>query len=347
MSSPRVITAGEIGQLDVVLAVEGFCIPPEIKSPNTRVYELPDSPIGPTLGDLNKVIAFLREQHAVKGTPLRIGAYGGARLLAAAALSVGLAERRLEEKEDVATLSTNHKNWIGELPRKVQLVAELVMLPATILAAQAAPAKTWICNDPTMESTFWASSDNLVADTVRLDFTEVRHGIAIVAGVLLECVCGSPIKPRDASDAAQTRASELLGELGRDLTANANLQTLAKLAYASRAECENVIGPDMPGLALKQAVERVLFKYGIPIDADCVAAWLIPDVSDALGRDRLRFDECFDHLRALCSRPDISKEYFAEIANAAASTTLARRCKGASAEFYKSVLDNNLKLRVA
>jgi hypothetical protein len=108
------------------------------------------------------------------------------------------------------------------------------------------------------------------------------------------------------------------------------------------------IGPDMPGLALKQAVERVLFKNGIPIDADCVAAWLIPDVSDALGRNRSRFAACFDHLRALgdCSRPDIPQLYFADIAAAAASTTLARRCKGVSAEFYKNVLDSNLKLRL-
>lgn len=346
MSSPRVITDGKISQLDALLGVAGFCIPAEIKNPYTRVYELPDSPIGPTVDDLNDVIAFLRKQHAVKGTSLTIGAYGGARLLAAAALSVGLAERRLDEKEDVATLAANHKNWIGNLPRREHLVVELVMLPATILAAQAAPAKTWICNDPTMKSTFWASSDNLVADTICLDFVEVRHGLAIVAGVLLECVCGSAIRPGDAADAAQTRARELLVELGRDLTANANLQTLAKLAYASRAECENVIGPDMPGLALKQAVERVLFKYCFPIDADCVAAWLIPDVSDALRRDRSRFDECFNHLRALCSRPDIPQQYFAEIADAAASATLAQRCEGASAEFYKSVLENNLELRL-
>lgn len=312
-------------------------------------YDLPDSPVGPTFADLNGVIAYLREQRVAAGTPLRIGAYGGARLLAATALGVGLAERRLVKGEDVATLSTDHKNWIGALTRDVELVAEVVMLPATLLAAQAAPAKTWICNDPKQESTFWASSDDLVADTTCLDFVTVGHGIAIVAGVLLECVCGSPIKPGDIADAARTRASELLGELGRALTANADLQTLARLAYASRAECENVIGPDMPGLALKQAVERILYKYGAPIDADCVAAWLIPDVADTLGRDQSPFATCFEHLRAKGnpSRPDIPKQYFAEIADAAASTTLARRCEGATANFYKSVLDRNLKLRLS
>jgi hypothetical protein len=349
MSSSRVITPGEIAQLDAVLSVAGFRCPPEIsRGPAAGVYDLPDLPIGPTLADLNGVIAFLHEQRAAIDTPLRIGAYGGARLLAATALSVGLAERRLAKGEDVATLCTVHHNWIGERPRNVQLVAEVVMLPATLLAAQAAPAKTWICNDPSKESTFWASSDNLVAGSICLDFVKVRHGIAIVAGVLLECVCGSPFRSGHAADAARTRARELLEELGRALTADADLQTLARLAYASRAECENVIGPDMPGLALKQAVERVLFKNGIPIDADCVAAWLIPDVSDALGRNRSRFGACFDHLRALgdCSRPDIPQLCFGDIADAAASTTLAQRCKGASAKFYKSVLDNNLKLRL-
>jgi len=348
MSSSRVITAGEIAQLDAVLSVAGFRCPPQIsRDPAMGIYDLPDLPVGPTLADLNGVIAFLHELRAATGRPLRIGAYGGARLLAATALSVGLAERRLAKGEDVATLSTDHNNWIDARPRTVELVAEVVMLPATLLAAQAAPAKTWICNDPKQESTFWASSDNLVAGTTCLDFVKVEHGIAIVAGVLLECVCGGPIRPGDTADAARTRASELLGELGRALTADADLQTLARLAYASRAECENVIGPDMPGLALKQAVERVLYKNGAPIDADCVATWLIPDVADALGRNRSRFAACFDHLRSACSRPDIPQRYFAEIADAAASTTLAQRCKGASAKLYKSVLDSNLKLRLS
>jgi hypothetical protein len=349
MSPSRVITAGEIAPLDAVISVAGFRCPPQIaRGPATAVYDLPDLPVGPTFADLNGVIAFLREQRARYRRTLRIGAYGGARLLAATALSVGLAERRLTKCEDVGTLSKDHKNWIGTRERDVEIVAEIVMLPATLLAAQAAPAKTWICNDPTKESTFWASSDNLVAGTICLDFVKEKHGIAIVAGVLLECVCGIPFRSGAATDTAQARASELLEELGRALTAKVDLQTLARLAYASRAECENVIGPDMPGLALKQAVERVLYKHDVRIDADCVAVWLIPDVADTLGRNRSRFGACFDHLRALGdrSRPDIPEQYFAEIAHAAASTTLAQRCEGASAEFYKSVLDSNLKLRL-
>jgi len=124
MPSSRVIAASEIAPLDAVLSVAGFPCPPEIsRDPAARIYDLPDLPVGPTLADLNGVIVFLHEQHDATGRPFRIGAYGGARLLAAAALSVGLAERRLAKGEDIATLCTDHHNWIRACPSNVELVA--------------------------------------------------------------------------------------------------------------------------------------------------------------------------------------------------------------------------------
>jgi hypothetical protein len=102
----------------------------------------------------------------------------------------------------------------------------------------------------------------------------------------------------------------------------------------------------MPGLALKQAVERVLARHGHRIDADQVAAWLIPDTADALGRDRSAFVEVFSSLQSSGDgdRPNIPRHHFGEIASFAASTTLARRCDGATPDFYEAILRHNMDL---
>lgn len=342
--SPRLCGANEVGELDVLLYATGHEVP---EVPCAFPHALPPSPVGPTFRDLDDVIGLLRQQRAELGRPLRVGAHGGARVLATAALSVGLIERRLAEGQLASSLHGDFDNWIGEWPRRFRLVDELEFYPVTILAVQASPAITWICNDPAEESTYFASSRSLVASRYSLDFLKIPHGTAIVAGVLLECVHGTPHNPGADATRAQHRAGALLQDLGLAFETSADLHTVARLAFASRDECENIIGPDMPGLALKQAVERVLGRDGASVDADCVAAWLIPDVNDRLRRDRAGFDRCFAFLRSAGDgdRPDIPQRYFPTIAGAAASTKLAKGCLGATVGFYEAVLQENFQLR--
>lgn len=312
--------------------------------------------LGPTIGDIEKVFDLVR---SAETSTLKVVACGGAKEMAAAVLGTAIAARTTVSRAGLrrwlrATSGTRNLFDPGAALRFRTPRTTVHLVPATLLAVQAAPSKTWIVNDPEEDSTYWGSHQQLVANCSYLipelilqvfssKPTILYSSLGVVSAVLIEIVAyGRPGKGVDQAHLALSNLirlqSRFLEEVPRE---DEVLQELLDIALVSR-ECENIVGPPMPGLALTQAVSRVTARdTPEPTPGAVVAAAIIPVMFEELRPTERSLPSGW---RELCARlhaklnfPLVPSRLFRTASHLAAKQTLSRRA-GADASIHESVL---------
>lgn len=309
--------------------------------------------VGPTVADIELVVKAIRDVQ-----PARVAAFGGARVLGATVLGSYLARQLARDDVGpwlVGTTSNGERNFCSAGLHRAADRVQVHVIPASILAVQAAIAKTWIVNEPNQSTTYWGSAEELVpnrthivteylTEALRIRRDAFERGLAVVISVFVETIAYAYDDPQGKRSEARSQLDSVAAAIpenrGEELT-EGFVRTCVKAAIESRS-FENDLGPVMPALALSQAVARTCTR----VPGSQVVAHILPHMLSQMEKRRRLFAERRDvtSWTALCRRlqgtwPEELRDdkYEDLIAERASMQTLSRRA-GLTRADHKAVL---------